>query len=60
MTSGQAPGSAFSGARASLQTAGGAMTYYPLASLAQHGMSGVERLPMAHHGERVRGWRGWI
>ncbi len=45
MTSGPAPSSAFSGARASLETAGGAVTYYRLANLAQQGLSGVERLP---------------
>jgi aconitate hydratase len=37
--------SAFSGARASLETASGAVTYFRLASLAEHGLSGVERLP---------------
>src|ERR1051326_4222815 len=44
MTSG--PGSAFSSARASLQTARGPVTYYRLASLAEQGLSGVDRLPM--------------
>jgi aconitate hydratase len=44
MTSGAS--SAFGGARASLQTSGGAVSYYRLASLAEHGYSGIERLPM--------------
>src|SRR5216684_3943123 len=43
MTSGPAPSSAFSGARASLETAGGAVTYYRLANLAQQGLNGVVR-----------------
>jgi len=46
MTSGQAPGSAFSSARASLETASGAVTYYRLASLADHGYGDVDRLPV--------------
>src|SRR5438132_8182306 len=46
MTSGLSAVSAFGNARASLETAGGAVTYYRLASLAEHGLSGVERLPM--------------
>jgi aconitate hydratase len=46
MTSGPAPSSAFSDARASLETGGGAVTYFRLASLAEHGFTGVERLPM--------------
>ena len=46
MTSGSAPGSAFSSARASLQTAGGGVMYYRLASLVEQGLTGVERLPM--------------
>src|SRR6266852_5692705 len=46
MTSGSTPRSAFSDARASLETSGGAVTYFRLASLAEHGLSGVERLPM--------------
>ncbi|TME39776.1 MAG: aconitate hydratase AcnA [Chloroflexi bacterium] len=46
MTSGQAPGSAFSSARASLETASGAVTYYRLASLADHGYGELDRLPM--------------
>src|SRR5438128_561802 len=46
MTSGQAPGSAFSSARASLETASGAVAYYRLASLADHGYGELDRLPM--------------
>jgi aconitate hydratase len=47
MTSGQAPSSAFSGARASLETGAGTVTYYRLASLAQQlAGSNVERLPV--------------
>jgi aconitate hydratase len=47
MTSGPAPGSsAFGNARGSLDTPGGALTYYKLASLAEHGLTGVDRLPM--------------
>src|SRR5579859_137135 len=42
MTSSSSPGSPFAGARASLQTAGGAVTYYRLASLGD----GIARLPM--------------
>src|SRR6266567_9560578 len=45
MTSGPAPSSAFSCARASLETAVGVFTYYRLANLAQQGLSGIERLP---------------
>jgi aconitate hydratase len=46
MTSGQAPRTAFSDARASLETAGGAVTYFRLASLAEHGFGNLDRLPM--------------
>jgi aconitate hydratase len=47
MTGRQAPGSAFQGARASLQTAGGALTYFRLASLAEQGLSSsIDRLPV--------------
>jgi aconitate hydratase len=47
MTSGQASSSAFSGARASLETGAGAVTYYRLASLAQQlAGSNIERLPV--------------
>src|SRR5438445_772814 len=46
MTSGQAPGSAFGSARASLETASGGVTYYRLASLADHGYGDVDRLPV--------------
>src|SRR5438270_890167 len=35
-----------SGARASLQTAGGSFTYYRLQSLIEQGYSGIERLPI--------------
>jgi aconitate hydratase len=42
MTSSSTPGSPFAGARASLQTAGGAVTYYRLATLGP----AIERLPM--------------
>src|SRR5437588_2059212 len=38
--------SAFSGARASLSTDDGAVTYYRLASLAERGLAGTERLPV--------------
>src|SRR5579859_7353992 len=44
MTSSSTPGSPFAGARASLQTAAGAVTYYRLGSLAQAG--DLARLPM--------------
>jgi len=42
------PGSRFAGARATLQTAGGAVTYYRLASLAESNqdVTQLERLPM--------------
>jgi len=48
MTSGAASGSAFSGARASLETDGGAVTYYRLAKLADQGLdqSTIDRLPV--------------
>src|SRR5438132_1473712 len=47
MTSGPTSRSAFSDARATLETAGGGgVTYYRLGSLAEHGLSGVDRLPM--------------
>src|SRR6516225_3404166 len=47
MTSGQAPSSAFSGARASLETGAGAVTYYRLACLAEQiAGSNVEQLPV--------------
>ena len=47
MTSGPTPGTtAFGDARGSLETPAGGVTYYRLASLADHGLSGVERLPM--------------
>jgi aconitate hydratase A / 2-methylisocitrate dehydratase len=48
MTSGQAPDSAFQGVRASLQTSGGAVTYYRLASLSERGLvsGSIERLPV--------------
>ena len=47
MTGSQAPGSAFRGARASLETAGGALTYYRLASLTEQGLaSSIDRLPI--------------
>jgi aconitate hydratase len=47
MTSRQAPGSAFQGARASLETAGGTLGYYRLASLAEQGISSsIDRLPI--------------
>src|SRR5437868_3370031 len=46
MSTGQAPAEPFEGARASLQTAAGAVTYYRLGCLAENGYSGVERLPM--------------
>src|SRR5438132_11110200 len=46
MTSGLSAVSAFGNARASLETAGGAVTYYRLANLAERGLSGIERLPM--------------
>ena len=45
MNSGR-PGNASGGARASLETAGGSVTYYPLASLAQRGYDAVDRLPI--------------
>ncbi|HEY1294286.1 MAG TPA: aconitate hydratase AcnA [Chloroflexota bacterium] len=47
MTSSQASGSTFRGARASLATAGGALTYYRLANLAEQGLaSSIDRLPI--------------
>jgi aconitate hydratase len=46
MSTGQAPAEAFEGARASLQSAGGSLTYYRLGYLAENGYAGVERLPM--------------
>jgi aconitate hydratase len=46
MSSGQGPSSAFSGARASLETAAGAVTYYRLASLVERGYAGIEQLPV--------------
>src|SRR5689334_10573374 len=48
MTSGQASVSAFVGARASLQTRSGAVTYFRLASLTEQGLvtGSVERLPV--------------
>jgi len=48
MTSTSTPGSRFAGARATLQTAGGAVTYYRLASLAESNqdVTQLERLPM--------------
>src|SRR5579864_8371900 len=48
MTSGAASGSAFSGARASLEADGGAVTYYRLAKLADQGLdqSTIDRLPV--------------
>jgi aconitate hydratase A / 2-methylisocitrate dehydratase len=48
MTGGQAPDSAFRGVHASLQTSGGAVTYYRLASLSDRALVGgsVERLPV--------------
>ncbi len=47
MTSRQAPGSAFQGARASLETAGGTLGYYRLASLTEQGLtSSIDRLPI--------------
>jgi aconitate hydratase len=47
MTGRQAPGSAFQGARATLETAGGALTYFRLASLAEQGLSSsIDRLPV--------------
>jgi aconitate hydratase len=41
-------GSAFGGSRASLETSGGAVTFYRLASLVDHGLagSGIDRLPL--------------
>ena len=45
MNSGR-PGNASGGARASLETAGGSVTYYPLGSLAQRGYDAVDRLPI--------------
>jgi len=42
MTSGQAPGSAFSGARTSLETSSGSVAYYRLASLDRN----LERMPV--------------
>src|SRR6201995_5215460 len=47
MTSRQAPGSALQGARASLDTAGGTLGYYRLASLTDQGVtSSIDRLPI--------------
>src|SRR4051812_9287105 len=46
MTSGQALGNAFGGARATLETSGGAVTYYRLGHLAEQGFEGIERLPI--------------
>jgi aconitate hydratase len=46
MTSGTTAEHRFSGARASLQTAGGPVTIFRLSSLSQAGFAGVERLPM--------------
>jgi len=46
MSTGQAPAEAFEGARASLQTAAGTVTYYRLGYLTENGYPGVERLPM--------------
>src|SRR5579871_5663848 len=47
MTSRQAPGSAFQGARASLETSGGTLGYYRLASLTEQGVtSSIDRLPV--------------
>ncbi len=48
MTSSSTPGSRFAGARADLQTAGGAVTYYRLASLADliQDATQLDRLPM--------------
>src|SRR6187200_1645976 len=46
MTSGPTPGNAFGAARATLETANGAVTYFRLAALAQHGFSGLDKLPI--------------
>jgi aconitate hydratase len=48
MTSGQAPSSAFSGVRASLESGAGRVTYYRLASLVDQGLVGgsIDRLPI--------------
>jgi aconitate hydratase len=46
MSTGQEPADAFEGARASLPTAGGSVTYFRLGCLADNGYPGVERLPM--------------
>jgi aconitate hydratase len=49
MTSGRAPGEAFSSARATLETSSGTVAYCRLASLAERGLIGqghLERLPM--------------
>jgi aconitate hydratase len=46
MTIEQSVSTSFSDARASLQTSSGSVTYYRLASLAEHGYGDVDRLPM--------------
>src|SRR5215211_4682812 len=46
MTSGTAPDNPFAGARATLETSGGAVTYYRLANLLHMGFPQVERLPI--------------
>ena len=46
MTSSSSAGSAFAGARATLESTAGSVTYYRLRSLLDQGFANVERLPI--------------